>query len=57
MWSEPKKERLEKALKAIRRSKKSGNVQTEIAGRYKKYLRKLGVNVGYRDVRRLLLTF
>jgi hypothetical protein len=55
MWSGSKKERLEKALKAIRRSKESGKVQTEMAEWYNKDLRKLSVNGGYKDERCLLL--
>jgi len=52
---EVKNEKLEKALKAIHKSKESGKVQTEMAGRYRKDLGKLRANGRYRDERRLLL--
>jgi len=52
---EIKKERLAKPLKAIHKSKESAKVQTEIAVRYRKDLRKLRANGRYKDERRLLL--
>jgi hypothetical protein len=42
-------------LKAIRKLKKSGKVQTKMAGRHRKDFRKLKANGRYRDERRLLL--
>jgi hypothetical protein len=42
-------------LKAIHNPKESGKLQKEMAGRYRKDLRKVRANGRYRDEKRLLL--